>query len=92
MCNDHFGLHQPSVEPLTHGRVVPIGSPRQGLLASRGPRVMMLTDVQRDSSEEEDDEDEAHIRFLQQDAEEGWVPPTPPYSTYSTISREPGYR
>ena len=32
---------------------------------SRGPRVM-LTDVQRDSSEEE----EVHIRFLQQDAED----------------------
>ena len=44
---------------------------------SRGPRVM-LTDVQRDSSEE----DEAHIRFMQQDAEEGWVPPSP-------ISRSP---
>ena len=44
---------------------------------SRGPRVM-LTDVQRDSSED----DEAHIRFLQQDAEEGWVPP-------SSVSRSP---
>ena len=31
MCNDHFELRQPSVEPLTHGRIVPIGSPRQGL-------------------------------------------------------------
>ena len=38
----------------------------------------MLTDVQRDSSEE----DEAHIRFLQQDSEEGWLPPSP-------ISRSP---
>ena len=32
----------------------------------------MLTDVQRDSSED----DEAQVRFLQQDAEEGWVSPS----------------
>ena len=36
MCNGHFGLHNPPVEqPLTHGRIVPIGSPRQGLRAGR---------------------------------------------------------
>ena len=73
MCNDHFWLHLPSVEPLTHGRIVLIGSPRRrGLRAGRASRVM-LTDVQCDSSEE----DEAHIRFLQQDAMESWVPPGP---------------